>query len=275
MDITEQRRTEAGLRQSQAQRSVALAQAETARDELYQFFMQAPEPMVRFSGPEHVFTLSNPANNQLIGFDPLNRKVREVFTEEEAGNFFKILDQVYQTGVPFNGKELPFKKPGKEGATELRWLNVGYYPARDENGKITGILGIAHDVTDQVIARKVIEENEGRVQRYAEAMPQLAFMTNAQGEVTYFNTQHYEYFGVDRIEKEGSRWKEQNIVHPDDLPMSINAWSESVRTGKTYQVQYRLKRRDGVYRWFLARGVPGKECRWQYPRLVWDQHRYP
>lgn len=233
--------------------------AEAMLEELYEFFMQVPEPMLRLTGPEHVYVMSNIANNQLIGCDPLHRKVRDVFTETEAGNFFELLDQVYNTGVPFVGKEIGFKTQGRSGQLELKWLDVNYYPERDQNQKITGILGIAHDVTDQVIARKVIEGNEGRVQRYAEAMPQMAFMTDAQGEVTYFNARHYEYFGVDRIEQEGSRWKQQSIVHPDDLQMSIDAWSDSVRTGKTYQVQYRLRRRDGEFRWFLARGIPDKD----------------
>ena len=251
-DVHEQKVLEERLGQAQRQ-------TELARGELYQFFMQTPEPMVRLSGPEHVFTLSNPANDQLIGFSPLHRKVRDVFTHDQAGPFFRALDQVYGTGVPFMGKELPFQRAGKAGHMELRWLNIGYYPARDAGGGIDGILGVAHDVTDQVVARKVIEDNEDRVQRYAEAMPQMAFMTDAAGEVTYFNSQHYDYFGVERIEKEGSRWKEQAIVHPDDLQMSIEAWSESVRTGKTYQVQYRLRSRDGVYRWHLARAIPDRD----------------
>jgi PAS domain S-box-containing protein len=239
--------------------SVARHEAAAARDELRRFFMQVPDPVALFSGPDHVVTLVNSAYLKLAGRDPLGQSLREAFTEEEAGEFFDLLDQVFRTGQPLIGREMLFRRAAADGTSDHVWVDVRFYPTLDEHNAPAGIVAFVHDVTNRVLARRIIEDNEGRVQRYAEAMPQMAFMTDAQGEVTYFNSQHYEYFGVDRTEREGSRWKTQNIVHPDDLQMSIDAWAESVRTGNTYQVQYRLRRHDGMYRWHLARAIPDRD----------------
>ncbi|RYZ65182.1 MAG: hypothetical protein EOP09_14700, partial [Proteobacteria bacterium] len=106
----------------------ALRTAEYSQKILNGFFMQAPDPMAILSGPEHVFTLANEHYLDFIGRNPLGRKVREVFTEEEAGNFFSILDEVYQTGVPYIGTEMSFRKPADNGEMGQHWINIHYYP---------------------------------------------------------------------------------------------------------------------------------------------------
>ncbi len=86
----------------------------------------------------------------------------------------------------------------------------------------------------------------------AEAIPQLVWTTTPDGSPDYFNRRYIEYAG------EGVDLKKawQTIVHPDDLEHVLAHWSESLRTGEAYGVDSRLRRHDGVYRWFLIRGLP-------------------
>ncbi|MBX3021907.1 MAG: PAS domain-containing protein [Bdellovibrionales bacterium] len=128
-----------------------------SRSQLYDFIVQAPDPMVRLSGPEHVFTIVNKPYMDFVGRDPLGMKVRDAFTVEEAGDFFALLDGVYETGTPFTGRELPLKLPDKSGVLQQHYINVDYYPSRDAKGNVDGVLAFHHLVTDQVNLRQSVK----------------------------------------------------------------------------------------------------------------------
>jgi PAS domain S-box-containing protein len=88
---------------------------------------------------------------------------------------------------------------------------------------------------------------------------------SATGEVEVVNRQASDYFGKTFEEMKG--WATSDAVHPDDVPGVISAWRHSVETVSPYDVDHRLRRADGVYRWFRARGLPlrddeGHALRW-------------
>ena len=79
---------------------------------------------------------------------------------------------------------------------------------------------------------------------------------SATGEAEFVNRQTLEYFGKTNEELKDKERVRNDIVHPDDQPRAIDAWRKSVETGQNYEVELRLRRADGVYRWFQARGRP-------------------
>src|SRR5262249_15782858 len=84
-------------------------------------------------------------------------------------------------------------------------------------------------------------------------------------EVELANRPGLEYFGKTLAELQG--WATSDAVHPEDLPQTIAAWRRSVETRQQYDVDHRLRRADGAYRWFHARGLPlrdaeGRTVRW-------------
>lgn len=135
------------------------ATLERANQELHQFFMQAPAPMVVLLGPAHRFALANPHYERFVGGRKVTGKtVLEAFTREEVGFFVDRLDEVYQTGKPYIGQKLPLSLPDEKGVMQNRFINVGYHPFRDPEGMIKGVLAIHQDVTEQVIARRKMEK---------------------------------------------------------------------------------------------------------------------
>ncbi|WPU66600.1 PAS domain-containing sensor histidine kinase [Peredibacter starrii] len=112
------------------------------------------------------------------------------------------------------------------------------------------------DVTERKLALQRLEESEKRFRFYTEAMPQMFFIADPKGNITFFNKRHYEYFGINPEDDEGWKWTEQQIHHPDDLNRTIVTWQKSLRTGVPYQIEYRLRRHDGVYRWHLGLAIP-------------------
>ena len=131
--------------------------AETARQDLYDFFMQAPAPLCILLGPEHVFALANGSYLELVGRDVVGKPVRAAFSFEEGGHFFHLLDGVYRTGVPYIGQELPFRRPNAQGVMTDHLLNIGYHPFRTADGHIKGVLAFVQDVTETVMARRRAE----------------------------------------------------------------------------------------------------------------------
>ncbi len=136
-----------------------LAELDIVRDrqDLFVYFMQAPVPLVVLSGPDHHYILANLPYERLVGRKVVGKTVREAFTQEEVGTFVPLLDEVYQTGVPYVGDSLKLRVPDESGILREYWINVGYHPFRDEKGTITGIFAIHQDVTEQVESRIKIE----------------------------------------------------------------------------------------------------------------------
>ena len=134
------------------------------------------------------------------------------------------------------------------------------------NGGSYGVFIYASEVTDKVNARKQIQESETEFRTLAEAIPQIIFTTDANGEVTYLNERWEEYTGLHPLESLGRRWN--SIHHPDDIDRVITTWKDSLMTGKPYQCEYRIRNKDGSYRWFLARALPTRDEKGQITKWI-------
>jgi PAS domain S-box-containing protein len=89
----------------------------------------------------------------------------------------------------------------------------------------------------------------------ADAMPQIVYTALPNGELDYYNKRWFDYTGTTLDETQGRGW--EMLLHPDDFPKFNNKWREALRTGETFETEYRFKRAsDGAYRWHLARAVP-------------------
>ena len=94
-------------------------------------------------------------------------------------------------------------------------------------------------------------------QELANAMPQMVWTVKPNGEADYFNRRWYEYTG---LRPDGSlAWGWQKVVHPDDLEKTRRKWTQALRTGEPFEVEYRLRRFDEVYRWFIGRALPVRD----------------
>jgi PAS domain S-box-containing protein len=105
---------------------------------------------------------------------------------------------------------------------------------------------------------EILRRSEERYRYLAEAIPQLVWTTNANGECDYFNQNWCEYTGLTLEQSLGSGWLA--ALHPDDVQNADEVWSNAVKSQTIYNNEYRFKRAsDGSYRWQLARGLPLKD----------------
>ncbi|MDB5280797.1 MAG: domain S-box-containing protein [Ferruginibacter sp.] len=219
-------------------------------------YAQSPTIMGILKGPNHIFETANPPCLQLIGkTDIIGKTVGEALPELEAQGIFEILDDVYKTGKTFSGNEMLFRFDlYGTGILVNTYLNLMYQAHRNNQNQIDGIFFFAIDVSEQVLSRKKIEESEKEIRSMAESMPQIVWVTNAQGENIYFNQQWVDYTGLALEDSYGAGWT--NPFHPDDKILARDAWKNAVENLAEYNIECRLKCYDGSYHWWLIRGVP-------------------
>lgn len=121
------------------------------------------------------------------------------------------------------------------------------------------------DSRSTAASRAAISDSEGRFRTLADTMPQMVWSTQPNGFHDYYNARWYEFTGVPAGSTDGEAWN--GMFHPDDQERARSLWEHSLETGDPYQIEYRLRRYDGQYRWTLGRALPirddaGEIVRW-------------
>ena len=107
-------------------------------------------------------------------------------------------------------------------------------------------------------AKRAAQEGETQFRTLAEAIPQIVWRSNAEGATNYISHRWYEMTGMPPGSGMGSAWNE--VVHPDDREPCHKKWLECMKSGRTFEVEYRLCDANQQYRWFLDRAVPVRDA---------------
>ncbi|HBJ82385.1 MAG TPA: hybrid sensor histidine kinase/response regulator [Verrucomicrobiales bacterium] len=112
--------------------------------------------------------------------------------------------------------------------------------------------------TTRLEEAEALRASEAEFRVMAESMPQIVWITRADGWCTYFNQQWMDYTGLTLAASLGHEWNK--AVHPEDQLRAWEAWQHATATTGVYSLEYRLRRADGDYRWWLVRGVPQQDA---------------
>lgn len=141
---------------------------------------------------------------------------------------------------------------------ETSFYEYVFVPVMDAKSNVTAIAGTTQNITARKYVGERLKESETLFRVFAEAMPQMAFVADPQGNIIYYNKPWYEFVRLEGTE--GTGWKDRPIHHPEDLQRTKLSWEESVQSGTPYEIEYRLRRHDGVYIWHLGRALPVKDA---------------
>ena len=173
------------------------------------------------------------------------RTVREVVGAEAyeiaTGNIARALAGeriAYQTVLPY-----------REGA---RHVDAQYIPHIGPDGRTRGFYAFIVDVTERQRGEAAMRASEARYRALAEAIAAVIWTTGPDGRATDM-PQWRALTGQTSAEVSGLGWLD--AVHPDDRERTRQAWQRCVAAGTPCDVEYRVRRRDGHYRWFNGRGV--------------------
>jgi PAS domain S-box-containing protein len=135
---------------------------------------------------------------------------------------------------------------------EYRWFLFRASPLRDQSGTPVKWYGTNVDIEDRKRAQESAQSSELSFRRIVETIPAFVWCASPDGELTYVNQRILDYTGTSLRDLAQSRWV--NFLHPDDVRQTVAMWTNAVRTGNPHDVQYRLRGRDGAYRWFHVLG---------------------
>ena len=209
--------------------------------------------------------------------------VNQVWLEYSGQNldFIRSRPEAWMTAVHPEDREAASRafwegvRSGQEFAFETRSLRAqdGTYRwhlqqavvLRDAEGKALKFIGTTTDIDDQKRAEEKLRESEYEARLIVDSIPGMVAVVSPTGDVEMVSRQGLEFFG--RTIEELREWGTNDMIDPEGLPGVTEAFSRAMAAGSPYEFPMRLRRWDGVYRWFQERGFPlrdrnGDIARW-------------
>jgi PAS domain S-box-containing protein len=186
------------------------------------------------------------------GYTPDLDEAIEFYAPEERAEVQEAVRQCIEDGTGYDC-EWQLRLP--EG--RRRWVRAIGEPVHDAGGNIIGLHGALQDIDARKRAEQEAQISRTRLWQLADAMPLIVWTADKEGYLEFFNQFTFDYTGVrDKSEIVGERWLEK--LHPDDRESTRSTWVHSVQTGEPYSTRFRIRRRDGSFRWFQTSGSPIK-----------------
>lgn len=241
-DVTEAFRTEQALRESE-QRFRLLLQG-------------VPSVAVQGYALDGTARYWNKASETLYGYtaeEAIGRNMLDLIVPPETrGQVLAAMRHMLETGELYPPAELTLMR--KDGTR----VTVFSSPARvvTASGE-PELFCVDVDLTARKQAEEALRASEAEFRTLAEATPQIVWVTLPDGEHVYFNQHWLDFTGLTLEQSQGFGWNAP--FHPDDRERAARAWQRAIATGEPYEMEYRLRRHDGVYHWMLGRAVPMRD----------------
>ncbi len=236
-DITERKLTEEDLRESENRYRDLF---ENANDLIYTHDLRGN------------FTSLNRAGERITGYtrdEALAMNISQVVAPESLADAREMTAKKLAEDSSTTYEINVIAKDGRRVALELSTRLI------QKKGLPIGVQGVGRDVTERRRAEEALRMSEELYRNLGEGISHQVWTADPLGQLDYVNNRTLEYFQKSSGEVLGSGW--QSVVHPDDLPTCVRSWQHSLLTGDYYEVEFRLRRHDGEYRWHKARANAG------------------
>lgn len=237
-DITERKKVEKSLQQSE--------------DRLSKIFHSSPSAIIVSRVADGTFLDMNDAACQIYGYskEELVGKTSLEMNIIDPGERKKLIDALTEKGALHDSEVVVHSRSqgDRHMLFSIEILTIG-----GERCMLTSMI----DITERKRVEEALSRSEKEFRTLAESMPQIVWITMPDGSNIYFNQQWVNYTGLSLEQSYGEGW----IIpfHPDDKEKAWKAWRNAVTNKGIYSVESRIRRKDGIYRWWLIRGVPVRD----------------
>ncbi len=174
------------------------AAAETERLRLQELLQQAPAAVALWRGPEHRFELANPRYCELVGrsaAELIGKPIAQVFPDFAKSELWPVFNRVFREGEPFLAPEFEARLERGDGE-ETAWFAFNLHPIRCEDGRVDGVMALAVEITDTVLARRRLRESEYRFAQILDSLDEMVFTKSRELVVTYANRAACQHYGM-------------------------------------------------------------------------------
>ncbi len=137
------------------------------------------------------------------------------------------------------------------------WVNLTASLVRNPAGEPQHFVAVVEDISERKQAQRKLLESEERFRTMANSMSQLAWIARADGYIYWYNLRWYEYTGTTPEQMEGWGWR--SVHDPAVLPKVLENWNGAIEAGRPFEMEFPLRGADGRFRTFLTRGQPLKD----------------
>ena len=196
----------------------------------------------------------SPRFSEIFGYDPTTNLMDYKLLERHLDKDFHeirlhALKQAQETGDLYYQTKINLA----DGST--KWVEFYGRLLQAFPGSKPYISGTVRDITENKNYEKNISESEKKYRFLADAMPQIVWIGESDGRLTYFNQATMDYSGRDyNTFLEARGWLD--IVHPDEQNENVRLWIRSVTHKTPFSFEHRFRSKTGDYRWFLSRAIP-------------------
>jgi PAS domain S-box-containing protein len=214
--------------------------------------LQAPVAMCILKGPNHFVEIANERMLELWGkrYDEVvGKNIMDGLKEIEGQGFDLLMDHVYTTGKTYKAYDVPVSLPREKGLTTV-YVDFVYEAFRDEHGNIDGVIAVATDVTEQVVARQKIEQAEESARLAIESADLGKYEVNLLTDEIKVSDRFNQIWG---LELSRPRPEYAKYIHPEDRSIRLAAHAEALKTGNLHY-EARVVWEDRSVHWIRVKG---------------------
>jgi PAS domain S-box-containing protein len=259
LDLSEQKRAEEALRRSESYLAEAQRLSHTGSwawsPDLTGDFCASPNQDIRYWSEECYRVLSFDAQDGLPRFEDFFQRIHP----DDQPGFRELIETAIREKAEW---EADYRIVHPDGA--IREIHVVGHPVLSASGHLVEFVGTVIDVTERKRAEEERRRSEMELRQIVDLVPQLIAVYGTTFERFYANRTTLDYLGVSLDE-----WQQKTFAHsthPDDLERLKTSTDRALSSGSAYEVELRLRKHDGSYRWFLARYNPVRDDKGQITR---------
>ncbi|BAV45399.1 PAS/PAC sensor signal transduction histidine kinase [Mesorhizobium loti] len=184
--------------------------------------------------------------------------LKELVHPEDAPQVERTMQSCFESG---GTSAMRFRWREKDGT--YRWAECRVGPRRDQDGAIAQWYGVSLDIDDEMRAQQALRDSERELSQLVAMVPGHVWRLSPDGEPVFFNKQMVDFLGMKVADTDRPGMSRLQVVvetvHPDDAPQFRETLHQSLVTGESFAMRYRLRGADGIYRWMSGRAEPMRD----------------